>query len=359
MAIGIGVPFVFRKGGSGGGGACPSLTVAVSDTTPTAGDTLTITATPLKFTPSNYIFYKLKGSVATFIAEQSSNVFNWTVTEVGSFDIYVVAEDGSSAAHNIGGTAIVATGAILDTYPAYVACSLQKLRGVYTGSAVRVRRSSDNAEQDIGFTGLDIDSTALLAFVGSGDGFATIMYDQVGSSNFTQTTTASQPKIVSSGSLITDTNGLAAMQFDGSNDFLYNAGIGGNAVLDSYRVGNTTDTQFIMYSASTARYSYTVHNGSTSATLHSSYGSPSLYVNNVLKSPSNRDQIYDEVSLGTPSVVNHLGASTTGWVNTKVGSYWATGWYYTGLAQAFIFYNVDSSANRSAITTSLTGTYVP
>jgi len=42
---------------------------------------------------------------------------------------------------------------LLDTYPdAAAAYSLRKLRADYSGSAVRVRRSSDNTEQDIGFT---------------------------------------------------------------------------------------------------------------------------------------------------------------------------------------------------------------
>jgi hypothetical protein len=45
---------------------------------------------------------------------------------------------------------------------------LRKLRNAYTGNAIRVRRSSDNAEADIGFTANgDLDTTALLAHVGS------------------------------------------------------------------------------------------------------------------------------------------------------------------------------------------------
>jgi hypothetical protein len=55
---------------------------------------------------------------------------------------------------------------ILDTYPnAAVAYSLRKLRTAYSGSAIRVRRPSDNAEQDIGFVGNDLDTASLLSFV--------------------------------------------------------------------------------------------------------------------------------------------------------------------------------------------------
>jgi hypothetical protein len=56
---------------------------------------------------------------------------------------------------------------LLDTYTgAAVAYSLRKLRTAYTGAAIRVRRSSDNAEQDINFVGGDLDTQSLLDFVG-------------------------------------------------------------------------------------------------------------------------------------------------------------------------------------------------
>ena len=97
---------------------------------------------------------------------------------------------------------------LLDTYPdAAAAYSVRKLRSAYTGSAIRVRRSSDNTESDIGFTALgNLDTTALTSFCGSGDGFATTWYDQSGNGlNVTQTTAALQPQIVSGGSVITST----------------------------------------------------------------------------------------------------------------------------------------------------------
>lgn len=250
---------------------------------------------------------------------------------------------------------------VLDDYPAHVACSLQKLRSDYSGNAIKVRRSSDNAEQNIGFTGSEIDSSSLLTFVGAGDGFVTTAYDQAGSNNFTQTTANRQPKVVASGSLITGSNGLAAIKFDGAGDYLINSTIGGHSVFDFYRVGNTTDTSYIFLANGSSKYSYYTQSGGGSSTLHQNYGSPSLYVNNVLKSVSTVGQVYTAISIGTPSVVNHLGANTNNWTgaNTKVGAYSTGGYTYDGLVQALIFYNVDSSANRSAITTILTDKYVP
>ena len=111
---------------------------------------------------------------------------------------------------------------LLDTYSgAAAAYSLRLLDSTYTGSAIRVRRSSDNAEQDIGFNVFgELDTVSLLAFAGTGDAFVKVWYCQSGNSNdATQTATGSQPQIVSSGAVIVE-NGKPAVQFDGVDDNL-------------------------------------------------------------------------------------------------------------------------------------------
>lgn len=83
---------------------------------------------------------------------------------------------------------------------ASVSYSLRLLKSDYSGYCIKVRRSSDNATQDIGFVNNIIDEDAILDFVGANDGFIDTWYDQSGNSkNATQATTAKQPKIVSSG----------------------------------------------------------------------------------------------------------------------------------------------------------------
>jgi hypothetical protein len=83
------------------------------------------------------------------------------------------------------------------------AYSLRKLTPSAT-NCIRVRRSSDNTEQDIGFVAnvpnSPIDTTALLAFVGAGNGFVTTWYDQsTNGRNGTQSTSTRQVRIVNSG----------------------------------------------------------------------------------------------------------------------------------------------------------------
>ena len=113
---------------------------------------------------------------------------------------------------------------LLDTYSgAAAAYSLRLLDSSYVGSAIRVRRSSDNTEQDINFNVFgELDTVSLLDFAGAGDAFVKTWYSQTGSNDATQTATGSQPKIVSSGAVIVE-NGKPAVEFDGSNDGLNNA----------------------------------------------------------------------------------------------------------------------------------------
>ncbi len=109
---------------------------------------------------------------------------------------------------------------VLDTYTgAAAAYSLRLLRTAYSGSAIRVRRSSDNTEENIGFNlSGGLDTTALTTFCGGSNGFVTTWYDQSGNgNNSVQTTAANQAQIVSSGSVILQ-NSKPALLFDGTND---------------------------------------------------------------------------------------------------------------------------------------------
>ena len=113
------------------------------------------------------------------------------------------------------GVAPTITAKLLDVYSGVAASySLRKLSSTYSGFSIRVRRASDNTEQNIGFDGDgNLDTTSLLSFVGVGHGFVTTWYDQSGNSkNVTQTTAARQPWIVESGVLLTS-NGRPGIKF--------------------------------------------------------------------------------------------------------------------------------------------------
>jgi hypothetical protein len=84
--------------------------------------------------------------------------------------------------------------------------------------ACRVRRSSDNADANIGFTASgDLDTAALLAFVGTGNGFVTTWYDQSGNGRHaTQGSPTAQPQIVVDGAIWTK-NGRSALRHLAAN----------------------------------------------------------------------------------------------------------------------------------------------
>jgi hypothetical protein len=125
-----------------------------------------------------------------------------------------------------------ANGFMLDKIqnPAAAAYSFRKLRDGYTGSAIRVRRSSDNAESDIGFDASgNLNTSALSSFVGSNSAFVVTWYDQSGNGiNLTQSTAANQPRIVNTGTV--DQMGSRPSQRGDATDFLEGAdALGGSA----------------------------------------------------------------------------------------------------------------------------------
>jgi hypothetical protein len=132
----------------------------------------------------------------------------------------------------------VAQNLLLDDYPnAAAAYSLRKLDKDYTGSAIRVRRSNDNSEQDIGFTsGGDLDTASLKTFVGANNGFVVTWYDQSGNTgrNATQTTAGNQPRVVNAGT-VERRSGDISLVYDGTNDFLVGQSTSGlNTFTTSY-----------------------------------------------------------------------------------------------------------------------------
>lgn len=97
------------------------------------------------------------------------------------------------------------------------AWGLRRLKQSYSSSLIRVRRSSDNTEQDIGLSGDVLNTTALSTFLGSDDGYVVTWYDQSGNGyDITQSTTTTQPKIAVSGTIQTlnNTNSDECVYFD-------------------------------------------------------------------------------------------------------------------------------------------------
>lgn len=96
-----------------------------------------------------------------------------------------------------------------------LAWSVRRLSSSYTGPAMRVRRSSDNAEVDIGFTGNGmLDTEALAEHCGAGDGRLVRWYNQGTSGangDLRQTTPAAQPFVYQAGAVVRTMTGRPAV----------------------------------------------------------------------------------------------------------------------------------------------------
>ena len=118
---------------------------------------------------------------------------------------------------------------LLDNYAGPAAAySLRRIGpSGYFGPAIKVRRDSDNTLKDIGFTSDgNLDTVALLDFVGTGSGFVNTWYDQsTRGYDATQATAASQPQIVLSGSIIVNQYNKITLRSDGVSAMDIPAGV--------------------------------------------------------------------------------------------------------------------------------------
>ena len=98
---------------------------------------------------------------------------------------------------------------------AAAAYSLRLLDNTYTGDVISVRNASTGQSTDIGFANNELDVAALETFCNGADGYVTAWYDQSGNNkHMFQSDAASQPKIVSSGTVIKDGNNKPVVEFE-------------------------------------------------------------------------------------------------------------------------------------------------
>lgn len=286
---------------------------------------------------------------------------------------------------------------LLDVYPnAIGAYSLCKLRSAYTGYAVRVRRSSDNTSQDIGFVNNVLDTTSLLSFVGANYGFVSIWYDQSGNAyNFEQTTLDYQPGIVSAGSLLTK-NSKPTVVFDGLSDFMsvpsslssfsflhktgksFISAVGYNRVANEGFIlcnnnGTSANIGYFLTTLNTSNVRNFTTNGNaglalatvSNQTVTNPLTTNSLFLinddtDNGNATALNRSKIYVNngsalslnVLTNSPSTANATADLTIG---SKSGT--AKFSYYDGGVSQLIIYNTDQSSNRAGISSNINSFY--
>jgi hypothetical protein len=269
------------------------------------------------------------------------------------------------ASHGIIGSQIVQATGLLIEYPgAAAAYSLRLLRSTYTGSAIRVRRASDNTEQDIGFVNNELDTSTLTSFCSGTNGFVKTWYDQSGNGyDATQTTAAAQPQIVSSGSVILE-NGKASLQFDGSNDLLNTALISSSTEVSIISVSKHTPTstyQTILgvgftngYALTTQQNKYNLfyRNVADQRTTNNALSTQAL-IFAYTKSATNQQLFANDVSFQNITPPNMLSPTTS----SVIGAYDISSGLYTGTQQELIVYANSQLSNRGGIQTNINTFY--
>ena len=193
---------------TGGGVVPPVANFSGSPTTVYPGDTVAFTDLSTN-TPTSWSWSFAGGTPATSTTQNPSVVYN----TAGTYGVDLTATNAGGSDLESKPNYITVNNFLLDAYPnATAAYGMRKLKSTAT-VAIRVRRSSDNTEQDIGFVGINLDVAALSSFVGANNGFITRWYDQTGQSReFGQLTASVQPRIVNAG-VIDMANGIPSIFF--------------------------------------------------------------------------------------------------------------------------------------------------
>jgi PKD repeat protein len=281
---------------------------------------------------------------------------------------------------------------LLDIYPnAAAAYSLRKLRSSYAGNCIRVRRTSDNTELNIGFVNNFLDTATLVSFVGAGSGFLTRFYDQSGNNRDSiQTSAFNQPRIINAGVLYTE-NGKAAINCYDAIRCSFNitqGGFGGNTILTNvsyayaFFTGKTAQTNVTrrtmlsiasvntnsgrFYIASDGISTNTMVTGGrrldtdaleqTSATTH---GSAYSLFTGVADYANAAAYIYKNGVLGGSKVPFQTAGATSNTSSYNYESYIGAGrgdiygGIENGSVSEVVIYNTDQSSNRAAIETNI------
>jgi len=239
---------------------------------------------------------------------------------------------------------------LLDTYSgATAAYSLRLLRSTYSGSAIRVRRSDDNEEQDIGFRNDELDTSTLETFSLGSDCFITTWYDQSeDGNNATQNLAARQPKIVSNGTTITE-GGKPIIQNVGNSCGLKITGItslSSNAWVFSSVVAYS-NALFLSDNSSSPFTGFSISGSSSDGKQNGI----SAYANGVEFTSYSRDDYFDNLNTQSVFTTNFNFSSMDQYLRMGFSSFTM---YNT---QEFILYDSNESSNRTGIETNINDYY--
>jgi len=237
--------------------------------------------------------------------------------------------------------------------------SLRYIESTYSGPVIRVRRDSDNSEAN--FTPSEITDGTLEAWVGVGNnGFVTTWYNQAkDSKHATQSTATKQPKIYDSNTGLVTTNGKPAISFDGSiPTYLLHTWATGSTGATVFETFSTSDTQWILHGNSILYFP--IAEPSSAATSEDNAGITQWYKNSVAQSIANRGNVSSVYATGTSLVASYLlTANLSSQNNIALGNMgdFSGGYAFTGTVQESIWYLGNQTSNRTDIESNINNYY--
>ena len=253
------------------------------------------------------------------------------------------------------GNSILPALPLLDTYTgAAAAYSLRDLSSSTT-NVVRVRRSSDNTEQD--FTSTQVTDGTLETFVGAGnDGFVTVWYDQSGNNyDISAANSLYQPQIVSSGILNQD-NGIPYVYYNGLNQYgLSVSGIPSQTVnVWSTYYGISSEPRHTILNSNSSTYAGLIQQGSgTSADAN--MGSISYFKNNSAVT-NTRNDLYTNLQTDGWSLVRMESVSVSNVIRPHAFDSFQNYWNGAARVNEFILFS-NTQTNISGIETNINDYY--
>jgi len=317
----------------------------------------------------------------SYTGNTSRDVYVWGVQFVQGNEPGQYIKTTTAAIDSIGTLYSIIPSKDLLLYQYTGAAAAYSLRSLSAGTVyvVKVRRSGDNVELD--FTAEEVSGGELAAWVRAGggteDGFVTTWYDQSGNTNnATQATAANQPKIVSSGTLVTE-NGKAAVVFDNVDDFMNTSAFTSLSnssyfIVSQLNIGSGANDYHYLFSTQGAAPIQSLakwHNdGSANANKRYFFDGTTPHFDGVNSLNQELSSLFFPTS--SPYVNLYVNGSAQTFSTTPApaisisNKYIALGrWdgsaihYCDGVIQEFIVYASDQSANRTGIEDNINAHY--
>ena len=342
----------------------PSYSVSISPTSVEEFSNVVLSATTDLTSPSFvWTLNNFRDTSGNTVSSYTGNpLTEGYFTSTGSSNVSVVAtgDEGSATGSTF---SVTAFGNIVDEISGNTWSFSTRQLSTSATNSIRVRRSSDNTEQDIGFSNGLLDTTSLLSFVGTGGtdyGYVVKYYDQSGNNyDMTQTTAADQPTIVSGGTVIQQNN-QPTLWID-EPDYMFNSSLsltGQNMVgfyiarLDITSRGNGALIGSNNYKFDSKPGQDQIRNGLPGVinTLATSYHIAQLVQGTLVRKPGDSRKYYSGIQSGATNTETLVGYDLTDVNYVMIGRRQDGGDKMTGWNTEIIGYNRElTDAEKQSI----------